>query len=132
MKINQYFKFLLGLVLITSFNSTFAGTLNCLSSAGGYCNYSGKISRVYVNRGNILLIYTDAAMDLSQLTNAGDKFAAVTQASAIAVDMNEYPEFGKHVLSLALTAGMADKSISLQVRDRYGSYLQMDRIWLYK
>ena len=119
-----------GLFLLLATNSIYAVGLSCFAPSGGYCNYSGKISRVYVNRSNLLLIYTDTSLDLSQLANAGGKFASVIRSNAIAVDMNKYPEFGKNIYSAALSAFMADRSIVLQCKDTYGAYLQTDRIWV--
>lgn len=125
-------KILAGLFLLFISNYSFAAGLFCSASYGGYCNYSGKISRVYVNRSNLLLIYTEGGMDLSQLANAGNKFSMVTTGAAVAVNMNKYPVFGKNIYSAALTAFMGGKSITLQCKDNHGGYLQADRIWINK
>jgi len=129
---NLYLRLLIGLILTTLSNLSYAGTFACFANHSGYCSYHGHVSRVYVNRGNILLIYTDAPMDISKASVAGDKFSKVTQKAAFAVNMNTHYEFGKNIQALALSALMGNKKVSVQMRDTYATYLQIDRLWIFK
>lgn len=129
---NIYNKSITVLILMLLSQLSFAGTFSCSANSSGYCSYQGNVSRVYVNRGNILLIYTDAAMDITKASVAGTKFDKVKQKYAFAVDMNVHYEFGKNIQALALSALMANKKISVQMRDTYGSYLQIDRLWIHQ
>ena len=45
---------LLALLLALSAN-TFAAAPKCYSSHGGYCQYRGKVSQIYINRYNLIL-----------------------------------------------------------------------------
>jgi len=99
----------------------------CHSSSGGYCSYYGYVDKIYVNSGNLILLYFDTAMDDGEWDKAGFQASSRT-ATAIRIDDN--PEFAKLFYSTALAAQTSKRMISIQMRGNYGNYLLADRIWL--
>lgn len=99
----------------------------CNSSHGGYCQYNGKVRQIYVNKGNLILIYFDEAMDEGEWDKAG--FSA-SQRTAAAIKIDDNPEFAKLFYSTALAAQSTGRSISFQMRGVSYGFLMIDRVWL--
>ncbi len=53
---------LLAMLFMANFTAL-ASVPACYSSHNGYCQYTGKVSRIYVNSDNLILLYFDTAMD---------------------------------------------------------------------
>ncbi|BFM10158.1 hypothetical protein R50072_03110 [Simiduia litorea] len=93
-----------------------------------YCAYTGKVQNLYVNDGDLILMYFDSAMDLNQPASVGLSGVATGDAAAIKVSAN--PEFAKMFYSTALAAQASERSVTVQMRNTFNGYLVMDRIWL--
>lgn len=122
--------FLFSMCLAASPNAV-AGAPTCqFSGASPYCQYSGKVTRVYINEWNTILLYFDTAMDLNQPTSVG--YEGVTSANAAAYPLSDNPDFGKLLYASLLAAQARGATISVQMRNRHGGYLRIDRIWVYE
>lgn len=115
------------LVAIIGSSSAFAAKPVCHDTHGGYCSYTGKVERIYINSGNVILLYFDTTMDDGEWEKAGYDAA---NRSATAIQLNDNPEFAKLFYSTALAAQASKRSISIQMRGLYQGYLKADRIWL--
>ena len=116
---------LLGLL---SFNA-FSSTPVCYSTHGGYCQYNGKVNRIYINSGNLILIYFETAISVEDAEIAG---ITITKGSAAAFRVTENPDFANLFYSTALAAQASGRNISIQMRGNESGYLKFDRIWLNK
>ncbi len=133
-KITIFKSFLFGVFLLATGSAH--ADLTCAQYNGkGYCNYKGKISQIYVNRYGQLILYFPESFDLSHPSSVG--LAGITVNNAMTVNMSKYPEFGKQMLTLGLSAKMSNATVILQVGDWHGDgsykfagYLQPDRIWV--
>lgn len=106
---------------------TFAVAPKCYSTHGGYCQYTGKVKRIYINRWNTILLYFDKPIAASEPVKAG---FSIKSRSAAAFNVKENPEFAKLFYSTALAAQASGRNITIQMRGNHGSYLKFDRIWL--
>jgi hypothetical protein len=111
--------------LLSSF--VVAGQPTCHSSSGGYCTYTGKVQRIYINSGNLILMYFDTPVPLEVPANIGYN---VTQSPAAAIVVNSNPDFAKLFYSTALAAQASGRDVSIQMRGTFSGYLLIDRIWL--
>lgn len=118
--------FLLIMLGLSSF-SAFAAKPTCHSSNGGYCEYTGKISRIYVNNSNQILVYFDTPFDVGEWDKAG--FTASQTAAAIIL-IDEKPSYAKLFYSTALAAQVSKREVNFQMRNVVNGYLKADRIWL--
>ena len=116
-----------GLLAISS--PAFSAAPTCQHSGSGeaYCQYTGKVDRIYINSGNTILIYFDTAMDLEQTESVG---FTVTSRNAAAYPAGENQDFARMFYSTALAAQASGRNITIQMRGNLGSYLKFDRIWL--
>lgn len=112
-------------VLISNF--ALAGQPTCHSSHGGYCAYTGKVQRIYINSGNLVLMYFDTPVPLDVPASIG---LNVTQAPAAAIRVESNSEFAKLFYSTALAAQASGREVTVQMRGTLGGYLKIDRIWL--
>ena len=99
----------------------------CYSTYGGYCNYTGKVSKIYINSTNTILIYFDTAMPIE---NAGEASISISNGTAAVYKVSDNPEFAKLFYSTALAAQASGRNISIQMRSSESGYLKFDRIWL--
>lgn len=107
-----------------------AQTFACgMSGSTGYCAYTGKLSRVYINEDNLLLIYFEQTVDISLPATVG--ITGATNGTATKYSLNANAKFADYLYSTALTALAADKTVAMQFRQAAG-YLVVDRIWIYK
>ncbi|WP_444946657.1 hypothetical protein ACJJIP_08515 [Microbulbifer sp. VTAC004] len=104
-----------------------AGTPTCHSGSDVYCQYIGKVERIYVNKDNLILLYFDTPVALNIPESAGLS-AVYDFAAAFAADEN--PEFAKMFYSTALAAQASGRDVTIQMRGLQGGYLKIDRIWL--
>ncbi|MFA0813455.1 hypothetical protein [Microbulbifer epialgicus] len=124
----KYFSVLMAVVALLIANNLQAGTPTCHSGSDAYCQYVGKVERVYVNNDNLILLYFDTPVPLSVPASIG---LSVGSGFAAAVDADENPEFAKMLYSTALTAQASGRSVTIQMRGIQNGYLKIDRIWLY-
>ena len=117
---------LLALLMALSAN-TFAAPPKCYSSHGGYCQYTDKVSRIYINRWNTILLYFDKPIAASEPAKAGFN---IKKRSAAAFNVKENPEFATLFYSTALTAQASGRNVTIQMRGSQSGYLKFDRIWL--
>ncbi|MGD8112537.1 hypothetical protein [Vibrio sp. TRT 17S01] len=121
-------KLFIALSLLLSTNA-FAKAPTCSSSGGGYCSYLGMVERIYVNSGNLILVYFDVPMSESEPGKAG---MDVSNYAAGAIKINDNPDFAKLFYSTALAAQSSGRRISIQMRGSISGYPKIDRIWLEK
>lgn len=114
------------LFLLLSSNA-FSGMPSCSSASGGYCHYKGKVADIYINSGNIILLYFDTAMPPE---NAGVAGFSITNGAAAAYNMSDNPDFAKLFYSTALAAQASGRDVTIQMRGNQSGYLKFDRIWL--
>lgn len=112
--------------LLASFTAL-ASTPVCYSSHNGYCHYEGKVSRIYVNSGNLILLYFDTTMDPDEGSTAS---MSLTKGAAAAVKISDNPEFAKLFYSTALAAQASQRNVEIQMRGTISGYMKIDRIWL--
>ena len=96
-------------------------------SSGPYCQYVGKVSKVYVNDGNMILLYFDTPMDASAPANVG---MSATRINAAAFLLSDNVDFGKLLYSTLLSAQASNREVTVQMRGDYSGYVVIDRIWL--
>lgn len=112
--------------LLVSF-SAFSSAPVC--SPDGYCSYTGKVERIYINDGNLMLIYFDAPTSVTEASKAG---LNISNVSAAAYSVSTNSEFAKLFYSTALSAQATDRNVSIQMHEVQSGYLKFDRIWLAK
>jgi len=101
----------------------------CHSSSGGYCSYTGKVQRIYINSGNLILLYFDTPLPSSAPASIGLNITrSGVGAAALRVESN--PDFAKLFYSTALAAQASNRDITIQMRGITSGYLTIDRIWL--
>jgi hypothetical protein len=99
------------------------------SSGSPYCQYSGKVKRVYINSGGLILIYFDTDLNLNEANDIG---LSPSYGNATAFQLSDNPDFAKLFYSTALSAQATGRSVTVQMRRIKSGYLQFDRIWLSK
>jgi len=104
-----------------------AASPTCSSAYGGYCNYEGKVQKVYINSGGLILIYFNKAIDVSVASEAG---FTITNGSAAAFTVTKNPDFAKMFYSTALAAQASGRNVTIQMTGVNSGYLEFDRIWL--
>jgi len=101
---------------------------SCSSNHGGYCSYKGPVKHIYVNSYNLILIYFDTPLDLSEASVAGFTPTKGPAAALLITDQNR--DFANLLYSTALAAQASKRNISIQMRGTQSGYLKVDRIWL--
>ncbi len=121
--------FLSAIVLFFSTGNLFAAAPKCQLSASNnpYCSYKGKVKNIYINSGNLILIYFDTPVDINVPKEFGYN---VRYAGATAYLVDDNPEFAKLFYSTALSAQASGRDISIQMKEVQSGYLKFDRIWL--
>ncbi|GAA0340473.1 hypothetical protein GCM10009092_01210 [Bowmanella denitrificans] len=115
------------LALLLASTITNAEQPTCSSDHGGYCEYKGLVQKIYVNDGNLILIYFDTPVPLEVPASIGLNISK-GQAAAFKIDNN--PEFARLFYSTALSAQATSRPVSIQMIGTEGGYLKFDRIWL--
>ena len=128
-KTSVILKFLL--FFATFFSSySYAAAPTCHDNKGaGYCKYVGKVKSIYVNSSNIVLLYFDTPVDVSQPQEYGFN---ISNGFAAAIDITKTPEFASYFYSTALAAQASGRNVSIQMRGVQSGYLKIDRIWLHE
>ena len=120
-------KLVLSIFILLVSNSVLAASPTCHSSHGGYCAYAGKVSRIYINTSNIILIYFEEPISVEDAAVAG---ITISHGNAAAFHVPNNPDFARMFYSTALAAQASGRNISMQMRGEQSGYLQFDRIWL--
>ena len=120
-------KIVIILILMLS-NSVWAAKPVCTShSSGDYYDFTGNISRVYINNSNVILIYFDQGVSVSEAAACG---FSITNGSAALYTLDTNPDFAKLLYSTALAAHASNKQVTMQMRSVVSGYLMVDRIWI--
>jgi len=118
----------IGVVIFFSSFSAAANEPVCHQNGSDpYCQYTGKVSNIYVNSGNLILMYFDTSLDTTTAQEIGFN-TSKNNAAAIKISDNE--GFAKFFYSTALAAQSSKRDVTIQMRGNVGSYLKIDRIWL--
>lgn len=123
----NYQTFIVVALLLALSTEAMAAAPKCYSSHGGYCQYSGKVKKIYINRSNIILLYFDTPIAASEPAKASFR---ITNRSATAYKLDDNPEFAKLFYATALTAQASNRNVVIQMRGNQSGYLKFDRIWL--
>jgi hypothetical protein len=113
--------------LFSSYSHAAAPTCQLTSTGSPYCSYVGKVDKVYINSGGLILLYFDTPLILADAEAVG---YSPTNTKATAYLVSENPDFAKLFYSTALAAQASGRSVTIQMRGTHGSYLKFDRIWL--
>ena len=113
--------------LFSSYSHAAAPTCQMTSTGSPYCQYTGKVSRIYINSSNLILVYYDTPLNLADAEAVG---YSPTSTTAMSYPLAENPDFGKLFYSTALAAKASGKSVTIQMRGTHWGYLKFDRIWL--
>jgi len=118
---------LMSMLVIFGANSVFSAVPTCHTSNGGYCKYTGKVARIYVNTDNLILLYFDTPVPLNVPESIG---FSVASGGAAAFKIDENPDVAKLFYSTALAAQASGRNVNIQMRETLSGYLKFDRIWL--
>ena len=117
----------IALIALLISSSCFADKPLCYESYGGYCQYTGFVQKIYVNSGNLILMYFDTTMDEGEWDTAG---IVASNRNAAAIVINDNPDFAKLFYSTALSAQASKRKVTVQLRGAHSGYLKIDRVWL--
>ncbi|MFT4928926.1 MAG: hypothetical protein ACI8WB_005046 [Phenylobacterium sp.] len=123
----NFVKIIIGMIFLFISSSTLASIPTCHSSNGGYCQYTGKVEKIYVNAKSLILIYFDSAVPLDLPASVGIN---VTNGGAASFKIDANPEFAKLLYSTALEAQASGREVTIQMSSVNSGYLQIDNIWL--
>ena len=116
------------LIVLSASGVAKAGSFTCHSAHGGYCAYVGKVSRVYVNEGNVILAYFASDDDPALLQNTGITGVTAYQAGSYIIGTS--PTFAEYLYSTLLTAKTTDRPVVMQFRGSAANFVKIDRNWL--
>ena len=94
----------------------------------GYCQYTGKVVKAYVNAYDQILLYFDAPVDLNHAVSVGLTGASVSVAAIYNMAANK--DFGKMLYATLLAAQSRGANVEVQMHSVSGGYLAIDRIWI--
>ena len=122
------FKSLLLVICLIIPSFSWAAQPKCNTHNGaGYCEYTGKVTRIYINENNLILIYFDVPVDLDHANSFG---FGITNDFAAAIDADDKPMFSSLLYATALDAQRTGRNVELQMRGNKAGFLKIDRIWL--
>ena len=115
-------------VLFLGSGSAFAQqSFFCSASYGGYCQYTGKISRLYVNDGNFIIMYFENSVDPAIISAAGIS-ASVQDAGGYLITDN--PIYAEYLYSTLITAQASKRPVTIQFFGTTQGYLTLTKVWL--
>lgn len=124
------FLYKLLILMLLSAGTVLGAAPTCqLYNGAPYCSYNGYVKGIYVNATDTIILYFDTPLAAGSASSVG--FTA-TNTNAAAIPISENPEFAKLFYSTALAAQASKRKVTIQMRYNHGSYLKMDRIWLYE
>lgn len=119
----------LAVIASISSGAASAGAPACYPYNGqGYCQYTGKASRVYINSGGEILLYFDTAMPAGAPSSVG--ITGVTSFAATIFPMVQAPDYAKAMYATLLAAQARGATIEVQMWGTHGGYMKLDRVWI--
>jgi hypothetical protein len=94
----------------------------------GYCQYSGRVVKAYVNAYDQILLYFDTPVDLNQAASVG--LTGATVSTAAIYNMSANRDFGKMLYATLVAAQARGANVEVQMHSVSGGYLVMDRVWI--
>lgn len=108
--------------------ASYAASPTCHTNpSGNYCQYTGKVTQIYTNSSNLILLYFEEPIDIANANSYGMNIGNGSAAAFLATDN---PTFAEMFYSTALTAQASGRSVTIQMRGSEQGYLKLDRIWL--
>jgi len=114
-------------VLLFISGGVFAAAPTCSSTPTPYCQYTGKVQKIYINSSGGILLYFDTRLDKAVAESVG---FTPTNTSAAHYLVSTNPDFAKMFYSTALAAQASKRNVTIQMRGTSSGYLKFDRIWL--
>jgi hypothetical protein len=96
--------------------------------SSGYCQYHGRVFKVYVNAWDQIILYFDATFDPAIAGAVGISGVSINNAAIYNNAAN--PDFAKALFASLLSAQVRGATVSVQMSSSWGGYLLMDRIWV--
>jgi len=121
-----------GVVLLLAAGGASASFSCGLGAGTPYCQYEGKVERVYVNDNGRILAFIPSSFDSSLAEAQGLSSVTYTNAFMYLVDYqtDASPEFAKMLYATLLSAQAQNRDVQMQMRKVIGGYLVIDRIWI--
>jgi hypothetical protein len=101
-----------------------------LYSGQGYCDYNGRVTQVYINSANQILLYFDTAMPPAAPAAVG--ITGISNYSAAIYTLTDNVEFGRALYASLLAAQARGSTIAVQLWGVAAGYAKIDRIWVYE
>lgn len=123
---------LLAVVLAGAVTPASASAPTCqFSGTYPYCQYTGRVSMVYINEQNLILLYFDTPMDSSAPGSVG--FSGVSYFSAAGYPLSNNPDFAKSLYASLLAAQARGANITVHMPAVVAAgYMKIDRIWVHE
>ena len=116
---------IVGILLLVSLD-VFSAAPSCHSNPT-YCQYTGKVSKIYTNNAGQILIYFDTSLNIPDAEAVG---LSPSNGGAAVYPVSENPDFARMLYSTALAAQASKRNITIMTPSTYIGYLKIDRIWL--
>lgn len=116
-------------VLMASYTAD-AGTSCFTYNGAGYCQYDGRVSRVYMNSGGLILIYFEQAFDPGQAASVGVTGVSTGSACMYSTTPGFNLDYARMLYSSALSAQARGATVSMQLWGQNSGYMVCDRIWV--
>jgi hypothetical protein len=94
----------------------------------GYCKYTGRVTRAFINASNEILLYFDTPLNLADASAAG--ITGVTNPHAAIYNMTGNKDFGKSLFAALLAAQARGGQVTVYMLSANAGYLMMDRIFV--
>jgi hypothetical protein len=108
--------------------ASYAASPTCHTNpSGNYCQYIGKVTQIYINSSNLILLYFEEPIDIADANSYGMN---ISNGSAAAFLVSDNPTFAQMFYSTALAAQASGRTVTIQMRGSQNGYLKFDRIWL--
>ena len=119
----------LALFALCAASSALAAPPQCYTYYGsGYCQYTGRVSRVYVNSSNQIILYFDAAMSPTAPSSVGISGVSVFDSGIYNITDN--PDYAKMLYASLLAAQARGAIVDIQLWGTSVGYMKLDRIWV--
>lgn len=97
------------------------------SSGTPLVQYTGTVRQLYVNSGNLILLYFDESIAIVEAADCG---FTITNGTAASYGITENTQFAGMFYSTALAAQVSQKQVTIQMSGVKSGYMKFDRIWL--
>ncbi len=99
----------------------------CSPSYGGYCQYTGKISQLYVNDSNFIIMYFENSVDPAIISDAGIPASRYNAGGYLITDN---PIYAEYLYSTLITAQASKRPVTIQFFGTKSGYLKLSKVWL--